>query len=57
METHDDDREIQNDPQMKKKFQEVFTFLKESNKHPIDKSFVLKIAQIQKLIKEIDSDD
>lgn len=49
--------EIAKDKNIQVKFNQILSFLKSSNKQKLNESFVLKIAQIQELVKEIQTND
>tara|TARA_R100001129_G_C5126288_1_gene191732 strand:- start:49 stop:549 length:501 start_codon:yes stop_codon:yes gene_type:complete len=49
--------EVTKDSDIKVKFDQVLQFLKTTNKQQINESFILKIAQIQELAKEIQTND
>ena len=51
------DKEILKDVNMKEKYGKVLEFLKNSNKSPLNETFIHKITQIQQLIKEISIND
>jgi len=52
-----EDKDILNDSGMKQKYEKVQTFLENINTKPLDEGIILKITQVQQLIKEINSDD
>ena len=49
--------EIIKDNGINNKLDQVLQFLKNSNQQQLSESFILKIAQIQQLVKEIQTDD
>lgn len=49
--------EVSKDSSIKTKFDKVLNFLQNTNKEKINESFILKIAQIQELAKEIQTND
>ena len=49
--------EIIKDTNIKTKISQVLNFLKNTNQQQINESFILKIAQIQELVKEIQTND
>ena len=49
--------EVSKDSSIKTKFDKVLNFLQNTNKEKINESFILKIAQIQELVKEIQTND
>ena len=49
--------EIIKDNNINNKFNQVLNFLKRSNQQELNESFILKIAQIQELVKEIQTND
>jgi hypothetical protein len=51
------DGEFSVDLGMKEKYNKVVDFLESSNERPLNESFILKITQVQQLIKEINSHD
>ena len=51
------DKEILKDVNMKEKYGKILEFLKNSNKSPLNETFIYKITQIQQLIKEISTND
>ena len=56
METQASD-EVLKDQNIKVKFGQVLNFLKTTNQQKLNESFILKIAQIQELVKEIQTND
>ena len=49
--------EVSKDSSIKTKLDKVLNFLQNTNKEKINESFILKIAQIQELVKEIQTND
>ena len=49
--------EVVRDKNIKSKYDKVVNFLKTTNQQKLDESFILKIAQIQELAKEIQTND
>ena len=49
--------EVAKDKNIKVKYDKVVNFLKTTNQQKLDESFILKIAQIQELVKEIQAND
>jgi hypothetical protein len=49
--------EITKDKNIQTKFNQILSFLKNSNQQKLNESFILKIAQIQELVKEIQTND
>ena len=52
-----EDKDISRDVSMKEKYQKVLYFLENVNKKPVDDALILKVTQIQQLVKEINSHD
>ena len=42
---------------MKAQYEKVRIFLENVNNRPIDEEMILKVTQVQQLVKEINSDD
>ena len=52
-----EDKDILSDSGMKEKYDKVQMFLENINNRPVDEEMILKITQVQQLIKEINSND
>lgn len=52
-----DSNDIAKDKNIKQKFNQVLAFLEKTSQQKLNESFILKIAQIQELVKEIQTND